>query len=169
MDKVFKLFIIVFLAFMTLGCSLLHRRDDHNKNLSQTRYNVYLLSQRLANYHVAVFQRANSLRMVLPNKDFFIRNSANFTGAAYEALDLIYGLANYYQESSIAVTGYYAGNIEDDCVSKSLAVERARKIMWHLWRSKIDSNFVHASGKKIKALDGKKEHLSDCVLIELTY
>jgi outer membrane protein OmpA-like peptidoglycan-associated protein len=164
MSKIFTPIIAIFLIFVSSGCSI-SNRDNSKSSVAQARNNIYLLSNKLSFYGVNIYQETNLLKLALPNRIFFTKNSANFTGNAYEALDLIFSLVGYYKESTIVITGY-SGN--DDEISGALAAERARRIMGYLWRSNIDSNFVYASSKNIEAISSKQS-LANCTLVEVKY
>lgn len=164
MNKIFKLVIMAFWVFALSGCAVLNHKNSQSA-AAQAKYNVHLLSNKLAIYGANVYRGTDSLKIVLPNKEIFTKNSANFTGKAYEIVDLVFNLINYYKESTIAVTGY---SNDDNEISTALAIERARKVMKRLWQAKIDSNFVYASSKNTGVIGGKHP-LADCTLVEVTY
>lgn len=164
MNKTFKLIIMVFWVFVLSGCTISNHKNSQSV-AAQAKYNVHLLSNKLALYGASVYRGTDSLKIVLPNKEIFTKKSANFTGKGYEIMDLVFNLTNYYKESTIAVTGYSKG---DDEISIALAMERARRVMKRLWQAKIDSNFVYASSKNTGVIGGKHS-LIDCTLIEVKY
>ncbi len=167
MKRFFKLSSVVFLMFVLSGCSVPSHHSSGSSAATQAKKNVRLLSRKLSGYNVHAFQNANLLKLTLPNNVFFNKDSANFTVNAYEALDLVYSLSNYYKESSIAVIGYYLGS-GDESIDKALATERARKVAQQLWKARIDSNFVYASGTGVDVYDSRKS-VSDCVVVEVKY
>jgi outer membrane protein OmpA-like peptidoglycan-associated protein len=167
MKKFFKLSAAVFLMFILSSCSAPSPRGGGNSPAASAKKNVRLLSRKLSGYNVHAFHNTNLLKLTLPNDVFFTKDSANFTANAYEALDLVHSLSNYYKESSVAVTGYYLGR-GDESIDKALATERARKVAQQLWKARIDSNFVYASGTGVDVYDSRKS-VSDCVVVEVKY
>lgn len=144
MSNFIKTVILVLLTAELFGCSSV--ASNHRTYLQEN--NIALYSQKLSEHNVHVFHQSNGVILVLPKKGFFIDGSANFTDAAYDVLELIFDLLSYYEESSIAITGY-TRDIYDQGVSKALAVERAHRIMQYLWRAGVNSKFIYADGKKI--------------------
>jgi outer membrane protein OmpA-like peptidoglycan-associated protein len=119
------------------GSNIKLRAGDFKNN-----YNASAIGERLAKYNVRFFQEERRLSLLLPNKDFFVKNSANFTGNAYTALDLIFGLISYYQDPTVVVNGYFK-DARNVVFTKALAAERARRIMKYLWKSGVYSNYIY--------------------------
>ena len=141
--KIFlKAIIFVLSVSILFGC----HGNSSNDQKSQNERNIAKLSKNLSKHRVRVFRDTNSITLKLSNRNIFTNNSANFIGGAYSALDLIVGLASYYEKSSISVTSYSKGSYDYN-FGKALAMERARKIARYLWESGVDANFVYADGK----------------------
>lgn len=161
MRNFLKIVIVVWLMVELTGCFMAHR-DSYSDD--QNRENISILIRELSENNVRVYQSSNSIALVLPDKDFFVGNSANFTTHAYHALDLVYSLSHYHKGTTMAVTGYSSSS-DYDQFGKALATERAHRVAQYLLRAKIHANFVYAEGKN-RVLNYQKNLLNDCVLVE---
>lgn len=171
MKKLLKITFSVLLTTMLVGCFSTgnNYKDTRDKHFSRehSRVNIAKLSSKLSAYNVNVVQKDTSIVLILPAKDFFVDGSANFSSGISGALDLILGMTNYYDESSISITGY-SKNISNDKIGKALAIERAHKIESYLWRSRIVPNFISANGvSKVYDDAENKNVMTDCVVIEI--
>ena len=113
------------------------------------------LQKKLAFYDVRILSNDAAVNLVLPNKVFFNPGSANFTDDAYEALNLISSLANYYDKSVVVVTG--SAGLDFTAIGKTMAAERAHKVVSYLWRQGINASFMYADSANLQ--------YANCVII----
>lgn len=158
-----KIILIILVIFLS-GCfTKTIYLDDAATQTSQLQ--IDSLSKKLAVYDVCVEQSDNFMVLVLPNAIFFKPNSANFTQDAYEALNLLFDLTSYYKKSVISVTGFSKSGSRK-IFSKTIAVERAHKVVSYLWSMGIDASFIYADAGNVAVASKKnKLLLNDCVVI----
>lgn len=149
--KWLKAIIFIIFTIFLFGCSSTRCLDTGQ--VAQMQINA--LTKKLAFYDVKMLCSDNSVSLVLPNKIFFNSGSANFTDDAYEALNLISDLANYYDKSVVAVTG--SAGLDITAWGKAIAAERAHKVVSYLWRQGIDASFMYANAAVLQC--------ADCVII----
>lgn len=163
MENFLKYGFFILLTAMLTGCSSVAK----NGNEITDKQNISVPERKLLKERVQVFQGAQSTIVTLPAKEFFVGNSANFKHGTSRVLDLVFGLAGYYQAPAISVTGYARDN-DVRGVGKALAAERAQRIAHYLWRFGVPSNFVYADGKDKIFINGSDRAVqSDVVLIDI--
>jgi outer membrane protein OmpA-like peptidoglycan-associated protein len=160
--KALKIIVCVVLGAFLFGCAKTIYQADSTIQTPQAQ--ISLLNKRLNSYNVRIIHDMDSMFMFLPNKTFFNSNSANFTDEAYRALDLVAELTRSYEKSVISVVGFTEDSFAD-AISKTMAAERAHKVVQYLWKQEIDASFVYANGKSMHMIGSGKLDLNDYVVI----
>ncbi|MBU0743832.1 MAG: hypothetical protein KKE11_00460 [Gammaproteobacteria bacterium] len=164
MKNFLKAVTFVLTTIALIACSTSNNDSFARSQTAKERQSISVLRDKLLENNVRIFKYANSIALILPNKNFFIGDSANFTDNALEALDLIFILSGYDKGVTVSIMGYSSKNYQDQ-IGKALARERAHRVMKYLWRAGIHANFVYADGKKMIFSD-KKDILNNCTLLE---
>jgi len=157
MKEILKIWCWIFLAIVLCGCYT-------DKAIVQDRQNFARIVRQLSGCNVRVLKRDKSVVLVLPFRNFFVDNSANFIPKGYQTFDLIYSFANFYRGSTIAVTG--CSKREYSSHDKLLVLERSRRIVQQLCKYKISANFIYADIEN-NAFCNKK-FLRNSMLIEFS-
>lgn len=147
MKNIFKiLFVCMFAGIITLsGCTRVPKHYFRRAEfLERNAYCTRHFSSVLVKNGFGVFQTKNDIMLVANN--LFIGNSANLTGAAYNALDAVVALLQCCDLEDINITGvmsYYGGEAR----TKALAMERARRVKAYLWSQHVNASIIFASGE----------------------
>ena len=145
-----KFFVVLSLIVGLSGCSFL--QTNHGSD-----YDFAELSEKLSSKGVSIDSSDNKTSLLIPNKDFFVKGSANFAKGAYKTLDLVLAFSNYFEDSSlVAITGYFHNRYNAE-IAKSIAFSRAERVMGYLWDAGMDATFVRADGE---------DKLLGCVSVE---
>jgi outer membrane protein OmpA-like peptidoglycan-associated protein len=157
MAKIKIVFLVVCFGIL-FGCATesIYQMDSIAQD---RRMQINSLNEKLINHKVNVIQNKKSVVLILPNKNLFNYNSANFTKEAYEILDSVLNLTKYYEISVVSVVGLRAKNSKHP---EYLFMERAHKVAQYLWRSGVDANFVYAADDTIPQ---DKSVFASCIVI----
>jgi len=142
MNMTQKVIIGLILALLAVGCS--SSRDDTLNYKERTSINskaarISLLRNKIARHDIQILESSTSMLVILPGGEIFNRDSATLSFRAYDALDLVAELLNYYDIAVVSVTGF--SNNDDD---NPLAVGRAHTVAKYLWDQGIDASLIYS-------------------------
>jgi outer membrane protein OmpA-like peptidoglycan-associated protein len=146
MKNIYKiLFVCLFAGLIALtGCTRVPKHYFRRAEfLERNAYCTRHFASVLVKNGIGVFQTKDNIMLFANN--LFVGNSANFTGAAYNALDAVVALLQCCDLEDINITGvmsYYGGEAR----TMALAAERAKRVKAYLWSQHINASIIFASG-----------------------